>query len=500
MLPENSVFLTRMMEYSMEIIGILLSVIAIVLLVMVLLLLKRQKDFDGKDEKITALRQRLAGMEQHLTSLKEQLSEESRANREEITKHIQGFGQAVHSQISEQGLNQQKQIGELTHSNEEGMERLRTTMDQKMEIIRSGNEVKLEQMRKTVEDKLAESVNRLNEQGVSQNKQLAELSRGNEESLERLRITMDSKLNLMRENNEAKLEQMRKTVDEKLETTLNQRINESFNLVNERLEQVHKGLGEMQSLSTNLTDIKKIFSNVKSRGVWGEVQLAHILEEILTPEQYEANVATKKRSLERVEFAVRLPGRDGDSGVIYLPIDSKFPVEDYQRLLDAEEIGDPVAVDTCRKALERALKNAAKTIHDKYINPPVTLEYAVMFLPTEGLYAEALRLPSFMDEAQEKYQIMVAGPTSLAALLNSIKLGFRTLAIQAKSGEIRKLLGTIKTEMGRFEDALETAQKKISEADNALGKASDRGRILNNKLKKVELPQGQEKESLSNEA
>lgn len=483
----------------MEIVAVTLSVISIVLLVMVLLLLRRQKDFGGKDDEVAALRQAVdtlgrelkLNQDQNAASLREHLSAESRANREEMVKHLQSANQTIHSQMSEQSLNQLKQLGELTHNNEESLERLRATMDQKMETIRSGNELKLEQMRKTVEEKLTESVDRIGQQSAAQNQQLSDLSRSNEESLERLRNTMDSKLNLMRENNETKLEQMRKTVGEKLETTLNQRINESFHLVNERLEQVHKGLGEMQSLSTNLTDIKKIFTNAKSRGVWGEVQLAHILEEILTPEQYEANVATKKRSAERVEFAVRLPGRDGNGGVIYLPIDSKFPVEDYQRLLDAEESGDTIAVDTCRKALEKALKTAAKTIHDKYINPPVTLEYAVMFLPTEGLYAEALRLPAFMEEAQEKYQIMVAGPTSLAALLNSIKLGFRTLAIQEKSGEIRQLLGTVKTEMGKFENALETAQRKISEADTALGKASDRSRILNNKLKKVELSTGQ---------
>lgn len=326
----------------------------------------------------------------------------------------------------------------------------------------------------------------INAQGMGQAKQLDMLSKNNEESMERLRITMDTKLNAIQENNEKKLDEMRKTVDEKLESTLNKRLGESFNLVNERLEQVHKSLGEMQTLSTNLTDIKKIFTNVKSRGVWGEVQLGNVLEEILAPNQFVANYAPKPKSDERVEFAVCLPARDQDQGSVYLPIDSKFPVEDYQRLVEAEELADAAAVEACRKALESALKKAAKTIHDKYIQPPATLEYAVMFLPTESLYAEALRLTGFMEYAQEQCQVMVAGPTNLAALLNSIKLGFRSLAIQEKSGEIRELLGAVKTQMGRFAVSLEKVQKKISEADKSLGEATHRTQIITKKLNRIE--------------
>ncbi|MEG0874023.1 MAG: DNA recombination protein RmuC [Clostridiales bacterium] len=363
-------------------------------------------------------------LESKINELSENYAKESRQNREEMAKNIQTVNQTIHSQINDQGMGQLKQI--------------------------------------------------------------ADLSRKNEEALERLRLTMDTKLESMRTNNEEKLDAMRKTVDEKLETTLNKRLGESFNLVNQRLEQVHKSLGEMQSLSTNLTDIKKIFTNVKSRGVWGEVQLGNILEEILAPNQYIANFAPKPKSDERVEFAVCLPGRDGEQGEVYLPIDSKFPAEDYQRLIEAQDNADVAAVDASRKALENALKKSAKSIHDKYINPPKTLEYAVLFLPTEGLFAEALRLPGFMEYAQEQCQIMVAGPTNLAALLNSIKLGFRTLAIQEKSGEIRKLLGAIKTDMNKFELALEKIQKKISEADKTLADATDRTRIISKKLNKVE--------------
>ena len=296
---------------------------------------------------------------------------------------------------------------------------------------------------------------------------------------------IESAIGKMQESNEKKLDEMRRTVDEKLENTLNQRIGESFGQVNERLEMVHKSLGEIQGLSANMTDIKKIFSNVKTRGVWGEVQLAQILEEILTPDQYAANVSTGVKSEEKVEFAVCLPGRDETKGTVYLPIDSKFPAEDYGRLITAAENGDALSAAECRKGLERTLKNEAKMIRDKYINPPKTLDYAIMFLPTEGLYSEALRLPSFMEYAAEQ-RVMVTGPTNLAALLNSLKMGFRTLAIEEKSGEIRKLLAMVKTDMARFAASLEKAQKKIAEADKTIGEANHRTELITRRLKNVE--------------
>ncbi len=335
--------------------------------------------------------------------------------------------------------------------------------------------------------------NQMGRLGEGQQAQMERLTKSNEERLERLRVTVDEKLNRIEAHNEKKLEEMRLTVDEKLSQTLNRRLGESFNLVSERLEQVNRGLGEMQGLSTNLTDIKKIFSNVKSRGVWGEVQLGSILEQILTAEQYDTNVATVPRSNDKVEFALRLPGRDAEGSIVYLPIDAKFPSEDYQRLLVAQEVGDAVAVEAARKALQLRLKNEAKMIRDKYINPPVTTEYAIMFLPTEGLFAEALRLPDFMEYAQSQCQIMVAGPTNLAALLNSIRLGFRTLAIQEKSGEIKKLLGVIKRDMGKFADVVEKAQKKLGEADNALSEAAKRTGTITKRLRNIEeLPESEE--------
>lgn len=319
----------------------------------------------------------------------------------------------------------------------------------------------------------------------AQLRQLAELTKRNGDSAEGLRLTIDEKLGEMRRVNEGKLEEMRRTVDEKLEDTLNRRLGESFGLVNDRLEKVNKSLGEIRGLSVELTDIKKLFSNVKTRGVWGEVQLAQILEEILTPEQYVTNFAAGKNTSERVEFAVVLPGRDEAHSKVYLPIDSKFPAEDYRRLTEAAEAGDTVAMAECRKSLERTLKNEAKMIRDKYVNPPRTLDYGILFLPTEGLFSEALRLPSFMEYATEQ-RIMVTGPTNLAALLNSLKMGFKTLAIEEKSGEIRKLLATVKTDMAKFAASLEKAQRKLGEAEKTLDEATHRTELITKRLKTVE--------------
>ncbi|MGM9566816.1 MAG: DNA recombination protein RmuC, partial [Clostridia bacterium] len=296
--------------------------------------------------------------------------------------------------------------------NEEEMEQLRVELRElKAEHAREARANREETTRSIME------VNRtlhsqINEMNSSQMQQVSVLTKNSDEAAERLRLTIDEKLSAIYLSNEKKLDEMRRTVDEKLENTLNQRIGESFSQVNERLEMVHKSLGEIQGLSSGITDIKKIFSNVKTRGVWGEVQLAQILEEILTPDQYEANVSTGAKSEEKVEFAVCLPGRDETQGKVYLPIDSKFPAEDYGRLMTAAENGDAVLAAECRKSLERTLKNEAKMIRDKYIEPPKTLDYAIMFLPTEGLYSEALRLPSFMEYAAEQ-RVMVTGPTNL---------------------------------------------------------------------------------------
>ncbi|KEF38994.1 hypothetical protein M670_01811 [Schinkia azotoformans MEV2011] len=322
------------------------------------------------------------------------------------------------------------------------------------------------------------------------NKQLTELTNMNEQKLEGVRHTVEQKLTYLQEDNSKKLEQMRLTVDEKLHATLEQRLGDSFKQVSERLEQVHKGLGEMQTLASGVGDLKKVLSNVKARGIMGEIQLGNLLEQILSPEQYESNVAMKKGSAERVEFAVKLPSKDDSGGVVYLPIDSKFPLEDYNRLLDAQELGDVQAAADAAKQLENRIKLEAKSIRDKYINPPNTTDFAVLFLPFEGLFAEVLRRPGLWDSLQRDMRIIIAGPTTLAAFLNSLQMGFRTLAIQKRSSEVWGLLGAVKTEFTKFGDILDKTKKKLQEASNTIDSAATRSRVIERKLKNVqELPQ-----------
>ena len=300
-----------------------------------------------------------------------------------------------------------------------------------------------------------------------------------------MRLTVETRLGAIQTENAAKLEEMRKTVDEKLHATLEQRLGESFKLVSERLEQVHRGLGEMETLAAGVGDLKKVLTNVKTRGTWGEVQLANLLEQVLTAEQYAENVATRPKSADRVEFAIRLPGREGGQPV-WLPIDAKFPVEDYQKLVEAQERADVVAVEAAAKALETRLKDEAKTIREKYIEPPHTTDFAILYLPTEGLYAEALRRPGLVEALQRDQRVSIAGPTTLAAMLNSLQMGFRTLAIEKRSSEVWAVLGAIKTEFGKFGEALAHTKKKLQEASNSIDKAEVRTRAVEKKLKNVE--------------
>jgi len=318
-------------------------------------------------------------------------------------------------------------------------------------------------------------------------KQLTNLTEINEHKLDRMRETIEERLRHLQEDNSKKLDQMRSTVDEKLSSTLEQRLGESFRLVSERLEMVHKGLGEMQTLASGVGDLKRVLTNVKTRGTWGEIQLENILEQILTTEQYSKNVAIKKNSSERVEFAVKLPGRDETGGeVVWLPIDSKFPQEDYQRLMDAEEQGNTAMAEESAKAMELKIKSFAKDIRDKYIDPPGTTDFGIMFLPTESLYAEVLRRPGLCDCLQRDYRIVAAGPTNLIALLNSLQMGFRTLAIEKRSSEVWILLGAVKTEFGRFGDILDKTQKKLQEASNTIEDAAKKSRSIGRKLKNVQ--------------
>ena len=315
--------------------------------------------------------------------------------------------------------------------------------------------------------------------------QLAKLTEANEARLTEIRNTLETKLRELQGENAAKLEEMRKTVDERLHATLEHRLGESFKLVSDRLEQVHRGLGEMQTLAAGVGDLKRVLTNVKTRGTWGEVQLEALLEQMLVREQFEKTVATRPGSSERVEFAIRMPGRV-DGAQVWLPIDSKFPAEDYDRLIAAQDRADAAAVEESARALEMRIRLEAKTIRDKYIEPPYTTDFALLFLPTEGLYAEVLRRPGLADTLQRDFRVVIAGPTTLAAILNSLQMGFRTLAIEQRSGEIQLLLGAVKTEFGRFGEVLANTKKQLETVTNSIGKAEVRTRAIERKLRDVE--------------
>lgn len=303
--------------------------------------------------------------------------------------------------------------------------------------------------------------------------------------LEATRETVERRLQYLQEENRKELERMRLTVDEKLHQTLERRLGESFQLVSQRLEQVHQGLGEMQSLAAGVGDLKRVLSNVKTRGILGEVQLDALLEQIMSPEQYARNVAVKPGSDERVDFAIRLPGREGDDPV-WLPIDAKFPLEDYQRLVEAQDAGDQAGFLEAAKALEARIRDEAKSIRQKYIAPPHTTEFALLFLPMEGLFAEVLRRSGLWESLSREYRVIVTGPTTLTALLNSLQMGFRTLAIQKRSSEVWQLLGAIRTEFGKFGELLARTRKKLEEASNAIDRAATRSRQIERKLVAVE--------------
>ena len=306
-----------------------------------------------------------------------------------------------------------------------------------------------------------------------------------EEKLENIRKTVEDRLLVLQKDNNDKLEKMRITVDEKLQGTLEKRLGESFKIVNDRLESVYKGLGEMQTLAQGVGDLKKVFTNVKSRGYWGEIQLGNILEQFLTKEQYECNVKTKPKSNDLVEFAIKLPGRN-DNEFVWLPVDSKFPIEDYSRLVEAEELGDVDLVNESKKKLENSIKSFAKDISDKYIESPYTTDFGIMFLPTESLYCEVLKNTALCETVSQKYRIVISGPTTFVALLNSLQMGFRTLAIEKRTSEVWQLLGAVKTEFTKFGDILDKTTKKLNEISSTMELASKKTRTIERKLKKVE--------------
>ena len=400
-----------------------------------------------------------------------------------------------------QGLQRRKDWSAALYGIERSLERLEKSLQDELAKSRVENSLNFKGLREenfNALNRFNESLlRRLNENAAAQSsqldsfsRQLSQLTQSNEQRMDKLRDAVEAQLKAMQQDNTKKLEEMRKTVDEKLNDTLEKRLGESFRLVSERLELVHKGLGEMHSLALGVGDLKRVLTNVKTRGIWGEMQLGNILEQILTVEQYAQNVATRPGSNDRVEFAIKLPGRDKEGSVVWLPIDAKFPQEDYQRLLDAQEQGDVSGAEEAAKALENRIKAEAKDIAAKYICVPDTTDFAILFLPVEGLYAEVLRRPGLCDVLMRESKVIITGPTTLSALLNSLQMGFRTLAIEKRSSEVWGILGAVKSEFGKFGDLLDKTHKKLQEASNSIDTAARKSRTIQRKLKNVqELPQ-----------
>jgi DNA recombination protein RmuC len=411
--------------------------------------------------------------------LERTLREEQRAGREELQQGFDRFRGHVGEQLAGMSRQQAERIDGF---------------GQRLDGLTARTDAGLQGLAQRLADDARKSREELNlslaRASEQQRQQLAALTADNEKRMGEVRDTLEAKLKALQDDNAAKLEQMRATVDEKLQSTLEARLGQSFKLVSERLEQVHRGLGEMQSLASGVGDLKRVLSNVKSRGILGEVQLGALLEQLLTPEQYECNVATVPGSSERVEFAIRMPGQ-GDADQLYLPIDAKFPVEDYQRLLEAQELADAEAAAVAGRALELRVREEARRIRSKYVAVPHTTDFAVLFLPTEGLYAEVIRRPGLFELLQRDHRVVVAGPTTLSALLNSLQMGFRTLAIAQRSSEVWSILGAVKTEFGKFGDVLDKVKKKLDEAGRHIDATGVRTRAIERKLRGVETLSGE---------
>ncbi len=397
-------------------------------------------------------------------SLRGEVQDSARGTRQELAQNLSSMQQSLLTQA-----------GDVARTQNEQIDSFRTQLAAMQQGL-------AEQTRSAREAQDAA----LHRFGQAQAEHLRALADGNDKRMTEVRQTVEAKLSAIQADNSQRLEQMRATVDEKLHATLEQRLGESFKQVADRLEQVHKGLGEMQSLARDVGSLNRVLTNVKTRGIFGEVQLAGLLEQVLTPEQFATNVATVPGSSERVEFAIRLPGQRSDGAPLWLPIDAKFPREDYERLLDAQERADPVAAETAGKAIETRLRIEARTIRDKYVAPPHTTDFAILFVPTEGLYAEALRRPGLMESLQRECKVMLAGPTTLLATLNSLQMGFRTLALEKRSAEVWEVLGAVKTEFAKFGEVLARTKKKLDEASNTIVQAEVRTRAMERQLRSVE--------------
>lgn len=421
--------------------------------------------------------------------ISESISKLAEANREQFKL----FGGTLNDRLQNSGNAQEKLVKTLG----EQQEALRKKIDEKIKELRVDLESLIQTMTKRNGERILELTEVQKQQFEAFTTTLGEGQKRHDagqekftkslvEQQEALRNKLDSKLKDLSDDNAKKLDEMRKTVDEKLQSTLEKRLGESFKQVSERLEQVHKGLGDMQTLAGNVGDLKRTLTNVKTRGTWGEAQLANLLSEILTPEQYIENAQVKKGSAERVEFAIQLPGRNDNDEAVLLSIDSKFPMESFERLSDASEVGDKTLEEKAAAELERSVVSFAKSISAKYINPPLTTDFAILYLPTEGLFAEVLRRPGLAGKLQRELRIIVTGPTTFAALLSSLQMGFRTLAVQKRSSEVWQVLAEVKTEFGRFGGILDSVRKKIDAAGKVFSEVETRTNVMNRKLRSVE--------------
>ncbi len=423
---------------------------------------------------------------------REELGRMSREQRQEIMAAFATFGDSVTQRMNDVGGLQKGQLNLFS----EQLAAFARVSHERLDGMRAESSTTGKQLRQEVIAALTgigeNSTRIMGELAHGQKVQLeamstviARLADSNEKKLEALRVTVEAKLQAMQVDSARQLDLMRQTVDEKLQGTLDKRLGESFKQVSERLELVHKGLGEMQSLATGVGDLKKVLTNVKTRGTWGEVQLGTLLEQVLHADQYAVNVATRGNG-ERVEFAIKLPGQGSTSeDVVWLPIDAKFPMEDYQRLIDCQEAGDLAGIEAAGKQLENRVKLCAADISRKYLNPPTTTDFAILFLPIEGLFAEVIRRTALVDSVQRQFRVVIAGPTTLWAILNSLQMGFRTLAIQHRSSEVWNLLAAVKTEWARYGDVLEAVQKKLQQASETIDKVQVRSRAVGKKLKDV---------------
>lgn len=487
----------------MTIIYILLSALTILLIVNIILTINTVKKKSGNE--LAEIKSSIGMLTSNLKDTEKNLKDEFVINRKETAETATSLRTEIGGQLNKFTQTFSEQLGNLTKSNEDKLEAIRKTIEEKLVDFQKGidanskesrNELKenLEAFKKELNEALKDYKERMREQFSDFERSQKTQHVANSEKISELKLSLEKSVKTLQEGNEKKLEEMRKTVDEKLNETLEKRLGESFKQVSDRLEAVHKGLGEMQTLAVSVGDLKKVMNNVKSRGILGEYQLQNIIEDLLTNEQYEKNVKTKVGSGAVVEFAIKMPHGNNLEKTLWLPIDSKFPKEDYEALIDAYEKGDSVKIEENKKAFINGIKKNAKDIKEKYIDPPNTTEYGIMFLPYESLFGEVLRIPGLFEQLQKDYKITITGPTTLSALLNSLQMGFRTLAIEKRSSEVWDLLGAVKTEFGQFGTILEKTKKKLDEASNVIDSAGVRTRAIERKLRQVqELPASETK-------